>query len=140
MKKVVIDTNALISFVTDRNPAQQESIAVVFEEAARLKTAILCPQNVLTEFVYVLEKIYRHPKPQVREMISDFIALPGLRLIDRVDLESLLKLWPDQVPDFGDAIVAVVCRAEKDAVVATFDKRFVPSLHASGLRTYTEYP
>lgn len=64
MKKVVIDTNALISFVTDRNPAQQENIAAVFEDAARLKVIILCPQNVLTEFVYVLEKIYRLPKPQ----------------------------------------------------------------------------
>jgi predicted nucleic-acid-binding protein len=140
MKKVVIDTNALISFVTDRSPAQQENIAVVFEDAARLKTAILCLQNVLTEFVYVLEKIYRHPKPQLRQMIADFIALPGLRLNHEVDLESLLKLWPDQIPDFGDPIVAVVCKTEKDAVVATFGKRFVLSLHAAGLRTYTEYP
>jgi predicted nucleic-acid-binding protein len=140
MKKVVIDTNALVFFVTDRNPAQQENIAAVFEDAARLKTAILCPQNVLTEFVYVLEKIYRHPKPQIREMISDFIALPGLRLIHEFDLESLLKLWSDQISDFGDAIVAVVCKTEKDAMVATFDKRFVRSLHAAGLRTYTEYP
>jgi len=54
MKKVVVDTNGLISFVTDRSPAQQGKIAAVFEDAARLKAAILCPQNVLTEFVYVL--------------------------------------------------------------------------------------
>ena len=138
MKKVVIDTNALISFITDRNPAQQENIAAVFENAARLKVAILCPQNVLTEFVYVLEKIYRHPKPQIREMIADFIALPGLRLIHEFDIESLLKLWPDQIPDFGDAIVAVVCKAEKDATIATFDKRFAKSLHAAGLSTFAE--
>jgi predicted nucleic acid-binding protein len=137
MKKVVIDTNALISFVTDRNPAQQEKISAVFEDAARLKVAILCPQNVLTEFVYVLEKTYRHPKPQIREMIGDFIALPGLRLIHDIDLESLLKLWPEQISDFGDAIVAVVCKTEKDATVATFDRKFARSLHAAGLSTYT---
>lgn len=58
-------------------------------------------------------------------MISDFIALPGLRLIHEFDLESLLKLWPDQISDFGDA------------TVATFDKRFARSLHAAGLSTYT---
>ena len=52
MKKRVIDTNALISFVTDRNPDQQEKAAAIFEDAARLKATILCPQNVLTEFVY----------------------------------------------------------------------------------------
>ena len=58
MKKhtIVIDTNALISFVTDRNKSRQDKIAELFENAAGLRMSILCPQNVLTEFVYVLEK------------------------------------------------------------------------------------
>jgi predicted nucleic-acid-binding protein len=135
MKKLVIDTNALISFVTDRNPDQQGRIAAVFEDAAKLKAVLLCPQNVLTEFVYVLEKIYHHPKPQIRAMIADLVALPGVQMIHALDFETLLKLWPDQIPDFGDAIVAVVCKSEKDATVATFDKTFVRSLHTAGLST-----
>lgn len=57
MKKPVIDTNALISFVADRNPDQQSRIAALFEDAAKLKAAILCPQDVLTEFVYETVKI-----------------------------------------------------------------------------------
>ena len=36
MKKYIIDTNALISFVTDRNPAQQRRIGEIFEGAAML--------------------------------------------------------------------------------------------------------
>jgi len=135
MKKQVIDTNALISFVTDRNPDQQKRIAAVFEDAARLKIAILCPQNVLTEFVYVLEKTYHLPKPEIRAMIADFVALPGVQIIHEVDFDNLLKLWPDLIPDFGDAIVAVVCKSEKDAKVATFDKKFIRSLHAVGVST-----
>ena len=79
MRKLVIDTNALISFVTDRNPAQQEKIAGVLDDAAQLQITVLCPQNVLTEFVYVLEKIYKQPKSQIRSMIADFIALPGYK-------------------------------------------------------------
>ena len=135
MKKLVIDTNALISFVTDRNPAQQDKIAAIFEDAARLKAAILCPQNVLTEFVYVLEKIYKHPKAQIRSIIADFTALPGVQMIHTVDFETLLKLWPDKIADFGDAIVAVVCKAEKGARIATFDERFARALRSIGLNT-----
>jgi hypothetical protein len=60
--------------VPARQTGDVRHITAVFEDATRRKAAILCPQNVLTEFVYVLEKIYRHPKPQIREMISDFIA------------------------------------------------------------------
>lgn len=43
MKKYIIDTNALLSFVTDRNAAQQRRIAEIFEGAARLKWLVVCP-------------------------------------------------------------------------------------------------
>lgn len=54
MKKYILDANALISYVTDRNPDQQKKISNIFQEVVRLKGVILCPQNVLTEFIYVL--------------------------------------------------------------------------------------
>ncbi|MCK5231601.1 MAG: hypothetical protein KAR13_15115 [Desulfobulbaceae bacterium] len=37
MKKIIIDTNVLISFLTDRNLTQQEKAATLFSEAANLK-------------------------------------------------------------------------------------------------------
>ncbi len=33
MKKIIIDTNCLLSFVTDRNVQQQEKISRLFQEA-----------------------------------------------------------------------------------------------------------
>jgi len=135
MRKLVIDTNALISFVTDRNPVQQEKIAAVFEESAQLKVKLLCPQNVLTEFVYVLEKVYGQPKSQICSMIADFMALPGVQVVNTVDFEALLTLWPDKIADFGDAIVTVVCKAEKGSRVLTFDAKFIRSLQPIGLKT-----
>ena len=135
MRTLVIDTNALISFVTDRNPAQQKKIAVIFEEAAQLKTRILCPQNVLTEFVYVLQKIYKQPRSRIQSMISDFIVMPGVKLIHDLDIEALLKIWPDKIADFGDAIVAVVGKAQKGARIATFDEKFARDFRSLGLES-----
>ncbi|MCI5210277.1 MAG: type II toxin-antitoxin system VapC family toxin, partial [Candidatus Electrothrix sp. ATG2] len=54
MKKILIDTNCLMSFVTDRNPTQQEKAYTLFQKAARLEMLILCHQHVLSEFVFVL--------------------------------------------------------------------------------------
>nr|MBL0702317.1 hypothetical protein [Desulfobacterales bacterium] len=65
MKKYIIDTNALISFVTDRNQEQQVKVDKLFNDAARLRILVLCPQNVLTEFVYVMDKIYQIPKFEI---------------------------------------------------------------------------
>ncbi len=45
MKKVIIDTNALISFVTDRNIDQQVLISSLLEDALKAKHSILCHLN-----------------------------------------------------------------------------------------------
>jgi len=108
-------------------------VSTVFHDAAQLKITILCTQNVLTEFVYVLEKIYKQPKSQIRSMIADFIVMPGVQIIHTVGFDALLKFWPDKMVDFGEALVAVVCKAKKGARVATFDERFIQALQVAGL-------
>ncbi len=128
MKTYIIDTNALISFVTDRDTDQQEIIATIFKSAANLKKTVLCPQNVLTEFIYVMEKVYGIPKMTIHTMIRDFISMPGIKIIHDIDLNILFSYWPEHIPDFGDAVVAGVCKANKGSVVATFDKKFVDLL------------
>lgn len=133
MKKYIIDTNALISFVTDRNPAQQRRIAEIFEGAARLKGLVVCPQDVLTEFVYVTDKVYHVPKMEIKNMIGDLIVTPGVEVVHEIDLDTLLSFWPKNIPVYGDAIVASVCQDIKGSVVATFDRAFRASLKKLGL-------
>ena len=124
VKKYIIDTNALISFVTDRNPEQQKKIAVVFDNAAQLKIKVLCPQNVLTEFVYVMNSVYRVAKVETRDMVKDFISLPGVEIVHEINLQTLLSYWPEKIPDYGDAIIAALCKHTRESFVATFDQKF----------------
>ena len=128
MKTYVVDTNALISFVTDRNMNQQHKIAGLLDEAARLKCKIVCPQNALTEFAYVLDKVYGTEKRKIRSMIKDLIALPGIKVVNDVDFEQVLGFWPKPISDFGDAIVASVCRTHPGAVAVTFDRKLANAL------------
>ena len=133
MKNVIIDTTALISFVTDRNPAQQDKIADLFDSAAQLKVRVLCPQNVLTEFVYVMDSVYRIGKAEIRDIARDFIKLPGVEIVHQLNLKTLLTFWPAKVPDYGDAIIASLCKDTKGASVATFDRKFKAKLKNLGL-------
>ena len=137
MKKLIIDTNALISFVTDRNPAQQDKIASLFDSAARLKVRVLCPQNVLTKFVNVMDAVYGIDKAEIRDIIRDFINLPGIEVVDHLNLPSLFKLWPEKIPDYGDAIIAVLCKDTTGASVATFDRKFRVRLKKLGLAVFS---
>lgn len=136
MIRYVIDTNALISFVTDRNLEQQQKIAPLFEAAAHVKAVIYCHQHVLTEFIYVLDKIYHIPKDQIGRMIKDFIEMPGIEVVQDVDFNAILSWWPDPIPDFGDALIAAVGKARSGSVVVTFDQKFAARLKALGINKW----
>lgn len=137
---IVIDTNALISFVTDRNKVQQGKIAGLFENAAGLRLSVLCPQNVITEFVYVLDRVYNVPQSIIKDMIDDFVAMPGIEIVHEVNLKILFSYWPDKIQDYGDAIVTSVCKARKGAMIATFDRKFSAALKKLGLSVWQPVP
>jgi len=128
VKRYIVDTNALISYVTDRNPDQQRKIARIFQEAAKLRGVILCPQNVLTEFIFVLDKVYGVPKNEIQMMAKDFLAMPGVELVHEVDFTTVFDFWPEAISDFGDAIVASLGSLYQGSSILTFDLKFIHSL------------
>ena len=132
MKKYIIDTNALISFVTDRNPAQQEIVAPLFEAASRLKCSLICHQFVLTEFVFVMDKVYGTPKETINAMLRDFNTMPGVEIYQSIDFHTLLAYWPAKIADFGDALLAATGKALKGAIIITFDAKFKAALKKLG--------
>ena len=133
MIRYVIDTNALISFVTDRNPEQQQKIAPLFESAAHMKAVIFCHQHVLTEFIFVLDRIYHVPKNEIGVMIKDLIEMPGIEIVQEVDFNTIFSWWPDPVPDFGDALIAAVGKTISGSLVVTFDQKFAANLKTLGI-------
>jgi predicted nucleic-acid-binding protein len=133
VKNYVIDTNALISFVTDRNLEQQQNIAGLFESAADLTARILCHQYVLTEFIYVMDKVYHVPKDTINRMVTDFTEMTGIEIIQEIDFKVALSCWPDPISDFGDAVIASVGMTRRGFVIVTFDRKFATSLKSLGL-------
>ncbi len=129
-KRLLIDANVLISFATDRHLQQQKQAQRVFEEASQLKRIIYCPFYVLTEFVYVLEKVYLVDKGLIRDMVHEFLSMPGIGVLYKLDVKKLLTYWPKIVPDWGDAIVLTSWEEVKKERVAifTFDRKFVAIL------------
>lgn len=137
MNIIVIDTNTLISFVTDRNLKQQKMASHIFENASQLKTLVYCPQNVLTEFIYVMDKVYKVSLDKINEILRDFLSMTGINIIHDLNIEQLLFYWPEYFNDFGDAIVASVSRNIKGSAVATFDRKFINALKKVDLGIYS---
>ncbi len=136
MKKLIIDTNCLLSFVTDRNLQQQEKIFRLFQEAAHLKILLLCHHHVLSEFVFVLSSVYSIEANKIHAIVSDLIALPGVITVAEVNIKTVLSLWPAVIPDYGDAVIAGHCKDTKGTAVATFDKKFKTAMTKAKITVY----
>lgn len=134
MKRVVIDTNFLISFVTDRNKEQQEQAALLFEAARRSHLLILCHQNVVTEFAYVLNRIYKVEPSAINTMLHELLSTPGIEVINDLDYLKLLEIWPTKCLDYGDAVLLAYCKVMKDVALATFDQKLIKAAQGIGVK------
>jgi predicted nucleic acid-binding protein len=121
MVRYIIDTNGLISFVTDRSSEQQKKIATYFAKAADGECSIVLAGITVAEFVYVLEKVYKRSSDETASLLNAFLSTPGFDIVPTFDLKGILTLWPKKVPDFGDAAVAAIA-ALYSFTVLTFDR------------------
>lgn len=127
MREYLVDTNCLVSFITDRNPRQQAVIAKYFENAADLEITLCVIGPVISELVYVLNKIYRVEPEAIARSLRALIETPGIELIDGYHASSILELWPRSIADFGDAVLAAAAREAKYTLL-TFDRPLAKAL------------
>jgi predicted nucleic acid-binding protein len=134
VNRVVIDTNVLVSFLTDRDRRQQEMAAELFQEASVGRVELVLHQTAVTEMVYVLTNLYHVPPAEVHGILADLLALPGVRPVNDVAWRHVLAVWPSPISAFGDAVIATVGKSY-DAL-ATFDGPFSKKLRRMGVPLY----
>jgi len=122
MNRIVIDTNIVVSFLTDRNLDQQKLAAALFEGASAGKHELILHQIVATETVYVLRNIHHRSMTEVAASLQDLIELPGIVAIDKMPWSDLFDLWPQEIESYADAALVAVTRSGKYDYLATFDR------------------
>lgn len=136
MKRVGVDTNVVVSFVTDRDPAQQSRAAALFGAATAGECLIVLPQAVISEAVYVLCNVYAVKPEVVSAVMRDLMSLPGVVSVDQVDWPAIWRCWPRRVKDYGDACLTVVARSGGFELLATFDAELAKRARQQGAATY----
>lgn len=134
MRRVLVDTNVLVSFLTDRDRSQQERAAELLASAADGKLELMVHQSVLFELAYVLLNLYGTSPAEVRGILVALTMLPGVRLIDELSWSEVLRIWPETFPDLADAALAAAYRDVHADGIATFDKKFIRRLERAGLQ------
>jgi len=137
MKRIGVDTNVVVSFVTDRDPQQQARAAELFGAATSGERLVVLHQAVVSEAVYVLCNVYGGEPHVVSAVMRDLLLLPGVVTADELDWTAIWSEWPGRFGDFGDAcLAAAAAGADTFDALATFDAAFAKKARRRGVATY----
>jgi predicted nucleic acid-binding protein len=134
--EVLLDTNVLLSFLTDRSERQQALASDLIRQAFDGEIALVLHQIVVTEMVYVLRNLYKVDALDVALAVRELLALPGVFAVDEISWPAVLNLWPGEIEGFADAALAAVGRQRSCHSIATFDKPFTRHLKRLGMVPY----
>ncbi len=132
MTSQIIDTNCLISYVTDRNPSQNIKISDIFERVSSLEQRLVVISNVITEFVYVLTSVYTVSKEKTSQLVYDLLDNPGVEYHHGYFPSKIFELWPNSIKEYGDAVITAATVSLHDPII-TFDQTFSRELDTLGI-------
>jgi len=127
-----VDTNVIVSFLTNRSAAQQRQARTLLIDSANGIHRSLLLQAVVTEAVYVLARLYGMEARRIAVVLQDLMGMPGVTVLNDVPWTETFAVWPREIDDFADAILAVIAQ-QNGFAVATFDKKLARTLHAMNI-------
>lgn len=110
-----VDTNILARFYLQDDAAQGRMAASVLAAGD-----VFVPKTVILELEWVLRYVAEQPESKVIECLAHLIALPGITLEDRDEVEAALSHCRKGI-DFADALHLAASKACSGLL--TFDDR-----------------
>ncbi|MFC9965454.1 PIN domain-containing protein [Nocardia ignorata] len=80
------------------------------------------PDLILAETVYVLQCVYRVPRPEVAALARAVIGSRNIQTDDPAVLIRTVDVYEHQRLSFADAYRVALAEADSDSVIASFDK------------------
>jgi predicted nucleic-acid-binding protein len=133
LKKVVIDTNLLVRYLTEDNPQKAKAVENLLNKAERGDLKILVPSVVIAELVWVLESFYQMHSSEIAELVDAILNTPGIEATEKSIIVSALKLYTTKNIDLIDAWIIEFAKDRGIKTVYTFDKKHFRDI--SGIET-----
>ena len=121
--RVVVDTNLLVRYLTEDDPAKAMAVDALLKKASRGKIKILLPSVVAAELVWVLECFYRMSREEISELVFAILNTPGVDVQDGAVISAAIRLYSLTNIDFVDAWIIEFAKAKGVTRIHTFDTK-----------------
>jgi predicted nucleic acid-binding protein len=115
-----LDANVLIRHLTG-DPPEIAARATRFLERA---DALMLPDVIVSEVVYVLESFYEAPREQVATAVRAILAFRPVGVVDPQLLLRAIELYEVESIDFADAYLVACAESAGVAEIVSFDRDF----------------
>lgn len=117
----MIDTNILLDWLLDREPARTKRIDALFAKLSEVHI----PDVVLIEFVFVLEKVYGFPRDIINQNVQKVLDMPNFNCSQVLFHGALADYIEHPAWSFVDCCLLQYARLQHVQTVWTFDKKLV---------------
>ena len=119
-----IDTNVFLRYLTEDDPTKAERCLALLQRIERGEERALTSPLVIFEVVFTLQRSYKLPKAEVRELVTPIIELRALHIPGKHLFYRAFDLYVEQNISFADAYNAVYMDAHDADEVYSYDAEF----------------
>jgi predicted nucleic-acid-binding protein len=117
-----LDTNVLVRWVVDDDPAQGAQSQALFDSVHREGGLLFVPATVVLELEWVLRSRYRMTKAVVLQVLNALLETRELEFQNEPAVERAVHAYASTAADFADCLHAGLCAAAHRAPLLTFDR------------------
>lgn len=117
-----LDTNVLVRFLVEDDPAQTEAAKRVLEAATDAAEALFVSDVVLVEIAWVLGRSYQLSRKDIHGVLSRLLQARQLSFRNRSVLLQALERFEKGKGGFADYVVLELAREAGHPQVFTFDQ------------------
>lgn len=120
-----LDTNVLIRYLAQDDPAQAALATRVVEEELTGDAPGFIGLVVLVETIWVLQRLYRASAEEIRETVSDLLGSRSIVVENRDVVARALATSEKNSAGFADAIIVASALNAGCTKIVSFDRRAV---------------
>jgi predicted nucleic acid-binding protein len=124
MKKIFIDTNIFLRFLTKDDHSKYEKCKEIFRKAVEGEIVLATSAMVIAELIWTLISYYKVSKTDVIKKVSIIVSTESLHLPEKNLIMDALVLYGRKNIDYIDAYNAAFMRRQGLSEIYSYDEDF----------------